>query len=90
MRQLLTIIGILAFPVLVTGAEALDVSPEERTAIRDVQTHLQQSDLEAAEVEFDKQLAEFPDSARIHSLHMNFAYAYRRIDDQPTKGRSPT
>jgi|GEM_PF-700053 len=81
MRQLLTIIGILAFPVLVTGAEALDVSPEERTAIRDVQTHLQQSDLEAAEVEFDKQLAEFPDSARIHSLHMNFAYAYRRIDD---------
>ena len=37
--------------------------------------------VEAAEEELEKQLVEFPDSARIHALHMNFAYAYRRMDD---------
>ncbi|MDB4679591.1 MAG: TlpA disulfide reductase family protein [Planctomycetaceae bacterium] len=81
MRQLLIIIGILLLPVSVMGAEALEVSPEERTAIRDVQKHLQQSELDAAEEALEKQLVEFPDSARIHALHMNFAYAYRRMDD---------
>lgn len=81
MRRLLMTLGLLAFPVWVTGAEIPTVSPEERDAIKEVQKHLQQNQLEAAELELEKQLKEFPESARIHALHMNFAYAYRRRDE---------
>lgn len=81
MRQLFVILGILVLPVWVTAAEIPSVSPAEREAIKEIQKHLQQNELEAAEQEFVKQIEEFPESARIHALHMNFAYAYRRRDE---------
>ncbi|MBD3674395.1 MAG: redoxin domain-containing protein [Planctomycetaceae bacterium] len=84
MRPLLILIGILVFPVWGAASESAEVSPEERAAIKEVQIHLQQNRLEDAEQELEKQLAEFPKSSRIHALHMNFAYAYRRRDEHST------
>jgi thiol-disulfide isomerase/thioredoxin len=54
--------------------------PEELASVRSVQTHLQQNDLAAAEKEFARQLQLHPEFSRVHALHMNFAFAYRRAN----------
>lgn len=54
--------------------------PAELAAVRSVQQHLQQNDLAAAEKELARQLELHADFARVHALHMNFAFAYRRVN----------
>jgi thiol-disulfide isomerase/thioredoxin len=57
-----------------------DPTAHELEAVRAVQRHLQQNELPEAEAEFSKQIRQHSESARVHALHMNFAFAYRRAN----------
>ena len=77
--QLLVLLGscLLSGGILLS-AETKQPSEEELSAVREVQGFLQSQKLDEAEKELTRQLVEFPTSPRVHALHMNFAYAYRR------------
>lgn len=75
----LTGLLILCLPGLLQADR--DVTPAELGAVREVQKLLQLDRLPAAETALSQKLTEFPQSARIHALHMNFAYAYRRAGE---------
>jgi thiol-disulfide isomerase/thioredoxin len=75
----LTGLLILCLPAWLPADQS--VTSAELEAVREVQKLLQLDQLPAAETELSQKLKQFPQSARVHALHMNFAYAYRRAGE---------
>lgn len=78
MQPLRILTGLLILSLSAVLQADQEVTRAELEAVREVQKLLQIGHLPEAETALVKQLKQFPDSARVHALHMNFAYAYRR------------